>query len=67
MEEHYEVIDVAENNSLRNFIDEIKGAKSYDRGCAYYELTDKEEDIDSGKEVMFMDKVMDLADMQSCN
>ena len=57
VEDHFEVIDVANDGSLRNFIEETKGFNSYERGCAYYELTDKEVDIDSGKEVRLMDMV----------
>ena len=57
IEEHYEVIDVTEDCSLRKFIEGIKGENSYYRGCSYYELTDDAVDIDSGKEVMLMDKV----------
>ena len=57
MKEHYEVMDVPKDCSLRNFIEETKGEKSYDRGCSYYELTEDAVDIDSGKEVMLMDKV----------
>ena len=57
MKEHYEVIDVTEDCSLRKFIEATKGENSYDRGCSYYELTEDAVDIDSGKEVMLMDKV----------
>lgn len=57
VEEHYEVMDVPEDCSLRQFIEGIKGENSYYRGCSYYELTEDEVDIDSGKEVMLMDKV----------
>ena len=57
MKEYYEVIDVTEDCSLRKFIEAIKGENSYDRGCSYYELTEDAVDIDSGKEVMLMDKV----------
>ena len=56
VEEHYETINITEDSSLRKFIEE-KHHKNYDRGCAYYELTDKEEDIDSGKEVILMNNV----------
>ena len=56
VEDHYDVIDVAEDCSLRDFIEDIKD-KEYERGCSYYELTAKEVDIDSGKEVMLMNKV----------
>ena len=57
VEDHYEVLNVAEDCSLRNFIENNKGLFSYDKGCSYYELTDKEVDIDSSKEVILMDKV----------
>jgi hypothetical protein len=57
---HFEVIDVPEdNNSLRKFIEKLKGPKSYDRGCSYYEHTDIEVDI--GKEMLIMDEVSKLA------
>lgn len=58
VEDNYEKIDVTKDCSLRNFIEDIKKFENpYERGCSYYELTDKEVDIDSGKEVMLMNKV----------
>ena len=60
MEDDIEVIKVTEDGSLREYIEKIKGVNSYDRECSYYELTDKEVDIDSDKEVLLMDKVSNL-------
>lgn len=57
VKDKFEVMDVAEGCSLRDFVEKRKGGNSYERGCAYYELTDKEEDIDSGKKVILMKKV----------
>jgi hypothetical protein len=45
---------------LRDFIEDVKGENSYERGCSYNELTDKEVDIDSDKAVILMDKVSNL-------
>ena len=58
--DHFEVIKVTENTSLRDYIEKEKGPSSYHRGCSYYELTDKEEDIDSDKAIILMDKVSNL-------
>lgn len=56
--DNFEVIDVTENDSLRDYIEKKKGSTSYDRGCSYYELTDKEVDIDGiDRAVILMDKV----------
>ena len=69
VEQHYEVMDVPENCSLKQFIEETKGENSYDRGYSYYELTEDAVDIDSGKEVMFLDKVNsnnNIIDVQTC-
>lgn len=53
---NYERLDVADNDSLRNFIDGKN--KKFARGCAYYELTnDMKDDIDSEKKVILMDEV----------
>ena len=60
VEDHFEVINVTEDGSLREFIEKIKGTNFYDRGCSCYELTDKEVDIDRSKEVILMDKVSNL-------
>ena len=56
VDDHYEVLDVTENGSLRSFIEGKN--KVFARKCAYYELVDDiEEDVDSGKEVILMDEV----------
>lgn len=55
VEEDYEVIPVTEDCSLRSFIEGKN--KEYDRGCAYYEHTDKKENIDGSKQVILMDEV----------
>ena len=51
------MLDVTDNDSLRNFIEEKK--KNFARGCAYYELTNDnmKEDVDSEKRVILMDEV----------
>jgi hypothetical protein len=60
--DNFEVIKVTKDSSLRDYIEEIKKPNSYvyDSGCCYYELTDKEVNIDSDKVVIFMDKVSKL-------
>ena len=56
VDDHYEMLYVTEDNSLRRFIEKKK--KIFARGCAYYELTnDMKTDIDSEKEVILMDEV----------
>ena len=56
VDDHYEMLYVTEDNSLRKFIEKKK--KIFARGCAYYELTnDMKTDIDSEKEVILMDEV----------
>ena len=60
MEDPFEVINVTEDSVLREYIEKVKGQNSYERGCSYYELPDKEIDIDSGKKVILMDKVSNL-------
>ena len=51
---HYEEIKATEDDcSLKDFIK--RNHKEYERGCAYYEYTDREEIIDL--EVLLMNKV----------
>ena len=56
MDDPFDIIDVTEDSSLRNYIVKKKNL-SYDRGCAYYESDKQVGIIDSGKEVILMDKV----------
>ena len=65
--EHYEVMNVTEDCSLRKFIEGIKGENSYERGCSYYELTEDAVDIDSGKGVILMGKVNSNSIVQRCD
>ena len=72
VEDPFDIINVTEDSSLRDYIVKTKKL-SYDRGCAYYELDKQVGIIDSGKEVILMDKVsniiiiMDLAECADVN
>lgn len=62
VKDHFEVIPVTQDSSLRKYVKKIKGPNSYDRGCSYYQYTNVDV-IDSGKDVIFMDKVSNIVEL----